>query len=297
VTTDLKEGTSQQRIYSAQVGALEAGTQYEYAVACAGADAGACGDGAQWFNYTTDLPGRVVTFAVFGDMGVDNDQSIGLLTQGAASGLYDAVLHFGDVAYDLHEEDGKRGDDYQALLQPVAANLPYHICPGNHEATDDFKQYRARWGKSMPNAGPGGIYHSFDVGLVHVVMFSSEVWFYFSEYGLGQLMEQHRWLHADLAAVNRTKTPWVVTMAHRPTMCSANDDDDDCHHAASLVRSGVGGVEGFEKLLKEYSVDVHLAGHEHSYERFWPAYDRKATQQNYVDPAATVHVITHMSAS
>jgi hypothetical protein len=60
------------------------------------------------------------------------------------------------------------------------------------------------------------MYHSINVGPVHVVMFSSEAYFYLSPHGLPLVAQQYAWLEADLAAVDRTITPWIITMAHRP---------------------------------------------------------------------------------
>ena len=34
---------------------------------------------------------------------------------------------------------------------------------------------------------------------------------------------------------NRSKRPWIITMAHKPMYCS-NDDSDDCTKANSIVR-------------------------------------------------------------
>lgn len=44
------------------------------------------------------------------------------------------ILHVGDFAYDMHERDGKQGDDFMNLVEPIAANVPYMTCQGNHEA-------------------------------------------------------------------------------------------------------------------------------------------------------------------
>ena len=52
----------------------------------------------------------------------------------------------------------------------------------------------------------------------------------------------------ELEETDRTKTPWVVTAAHRPMYCSPNDDKDECHqavvgpwHRHSFIRKGVLG--------------------------------------------------------
>ena len=47
--------------------------------------------------------------------------------------MYDAVLHIGDFAYDLHDDDGKVGDEFMRMVEPVAGRVPYMVTPGNHE--------------------------------------------------------------------------------------------------------------------------------------------------------------------
>jgi len=41
-------------------------------------------------------------FAVFGDMGNTNAQSISRLQDDTMKGMYDAILHVGDFAYDMN---------------------------------------------------------------------------------------------------------------------------------------------------------------------------------------------------
>ena len=48
-------------------------------------------------------------------------------------GLYDAVLHVGDFAYDMDSDNAEVGDAFMRQLQPIAGYLPYMTCPGNHE--------------------------------------------------------------------------------------------------------------------------------------------------------------------
>ena len=51
----------------------------------------------------------------------------------AALGMYDAVLHIGDFAYDLHDDDGKVGDEFLRMVEPMTAGVPYMVTAGNHE--------------------------------------------------------------------------------------------------------------------------------------------------------------------
>lgn len=70
--------------------------------------------------------------------------------------------------------------------------------------------------------------------------------------------EQYQWLKDDLASVNRTKTPWVIAMSHRPMYSSHSTD------AQKNTR------DAFEALMLQYKVDAYLAGHIHWYERLFP---------------------------
>ena len=83
--------------------------------------------------------------------------------------------------------------------------------------------------------GPAlGHWYSFDAGLVHFVLLSSEVW-HMDAFNLtndaGETIEisapaQLAWLEADLASVNRAVTPWLVAVYHRPMYCSNADGDE-----------------------------------------------------------------------
>ena len=47
--------------------------------------------------------------------------------------MYDAILHIGDFAYDMDQDNGRVGDEFMRNIEPIAAYLPYMTCPGNHE--------------------------------------------------------------------------------------------------------------------------------------------------------------------
>ena len=43
------------------------------------------------------------------------------------------ILHVGDMAYDLHTDNARVGDEFMNQIEPIAAYVPYQVCPGNHE--------------------------------------------------------------------------------------------------------------------------------------------------------------------
>lgn len=237
------------------------------------------------------------TLAIFGDMGNENAQSLAYLQEEAQRGIYDAILHVGDFAYDMDSEESLVGDQYMRQIEPLAAYVPYMVCAGNHEEKYNFSNYRARF--SMPGSTENLMY-SFNLGPVHFIGFTTEA-YYFLKYGIKILVKQYEWLEQDLIEANkpenRKERPWIITFGHRPMYCS-NVGDNDCKKHETLLRVGLPITHffGLENLFYNYGVDVEIWAHEHSYERLWPLYDYKVYNGSYdapyTNPRAPVHIIT-----
>lgn len=71
--------------------------------------------------------------AVYGDLGLENGRSFPYLQAEAQLHVINAVLHAGDIAYNLDSDDGNVGDVFMRKLQAIAAYVPYMVAPGNHE--------------------------------------------------------------------------------------------------------------------------------------------------------------------
>lgn len=242
---------------------------------------------------------------VYGDLGADNDVSLPKLIEEAASGSNDFVLHVGDLSYNFNDDGGRVGQTFMRDIDPIASRLPYMTCIGNHEGGTDFDHtsplYHYMHRFQMPGKGDlvhgskgNNVYYSFDAGPAHFLVFSSEVYFW----QLWDIAAQYEFIIRDLEGVDRSKTPWIITMAHRPMYCSNADNDDCTKHDANL-RTGlpVMGRRVFqlEKLFHEHQVDLAFWAHEHSYERMWPVFNHavlNGTGAPYVDPGATVHIVT-----
>ncbi|CAG2169972.1 unnamed protein product [Oppiella nova] len=87
--------------------------------------------------------------------------------------------YFCDIAYNLNSDGGSVGDDFMNRIQPIAANVPYQVCPGNHEKKRNFTHYINRF--SMVDFATQRLnnhYYSVDMGSAHFVFFSSEHYFY-----------------------------------------------------------------------------------------------------------------------
>lgn len=283
-----------QYIHKVVLSGLIPGTKYIYH----------CGSRWGWsaifsFHTMPDDINWAPRFAVFGDMGNINAQSLPRLQEEAVRGMYDAILHVGDFAYDMQDNGGQTGDEFMRQIEPLAAYLPYMTCPGNHEAFGNFSNYKLRF--NMPgDMNTDNMFYSFNIGRAHVISFSTEYYFYI-EYGFWQIKNQYDWLVRDLEEankpVNRARYPWIITMAHRPMYCT-NSDKDDCTKSESMIRTGIPWIHtfGLEDLFYKYGVDLCFWAHEHSYERLFPIYNKKmyngSKVEPYTNPKAPVHITT-----
>eukprot|EP00898_Chlorokybus_atmophyticus_P000731 jgi/Chlat1/1659/Chrsp127S01953 len=263
-------------------------------------------------------PTEAVTFIGYGDMGIsyfvnaDDQEKPPLFEWGdarstakavaAESSRADFVLHYGDLAYALGAE--YVWERFMRQIEPIAASTPYMVSMGNHEYDHSSGGerdpsgaalpggFRPEWGNYGDDSGgecavptlarfrpPANgfklFWYSFDYGNVHVVQLSTE-------HDFMEGSAQLRWLKADLRAVKRTKTPWVVVTSHRPMYCSQVRPPNNTveWQIADHMR------ESIEPLLYKYQVDLWLAGHYHSYQRTCVVHQ----QQCVAAAEGTVHV-------
>ena len=158
--------------------------------------------------------------------------------------------------------------------------LNYYSCPPSQR---NFTAFQNRF--RMPGeetGGSGNFWYSFDYGLGHFISFSGETDYYQSpelpfvtdlkpgetfptenettvtnsgpfgaingNYTVNTNYEQYQWLKKDLESVDRTKTPWVIAMSHRPQY-SSEVSSYQVHMRAA-----------FEQLFLDNKVDAYMAG-------------------------------------
>ncbi|KAK9319470.1 Metallo-dependent phosphatase-like protein [Lipomyces orientalis] len=201
-----------------------------------------------------------------GDFGYANDWS-----EEEADGIFPNIT--GSVAYtDIM-------NSYYDQFVNVTMNTPYMVGPGNHEAEcgvatanpvncvagqQNFTSYRHHFAMPTKDQTVGyvqNMWYSWNYGMAHFVQFNTETDFpsapehvYSGPFGTSG--QQIAWLEADLAAVDRTVTPWVIVSGHRPW------------YSASTNCTACG--DAFESVMVKYNVDVVWAGHVHFYERDTP---------------------------
>lgn len=198
----------------------------------------------------------------------------------AASGFNATlIVHGGDVSY--ANGHAATWDAYMRDNEPAHGRAGIVTVIGNHErdypaprpsdgARDRFGNssdsegecgvpYYARF--TSPGAtGPASPWWALDWGAVRLVGWSSE-----DDFAPGS--PQHTFLKGALAATNRSATPFLVVVGHRPLYVdsayngpgNASDDTFSADARAAL-----------ERLFLDAGVDMTLGGHHHSYQRTCP---------------------------
>ncbi len=111
----------------------------------------------------------------------------------------------------------------------------------------DYAAFQARYGAVPPN-GNTNLWYSFDFASAHYVYVNSE-----ESQAPGS--PQLEWLAADLAAVDRTVTPWLFLFQHRPLLCSTKSEEGDHVPGGKFLTA-------LEPLILAHKVDVVITGHE-----------------------------------
>lgn len=90
-------------------------------------------------------------------------------------------------------------------------------------------------------------YFSVDIGLGHFIALDSNV--YVNKLDTQWIQAQLDWLAADLASIDRSKTPWVIAMAHHPLHISSSSSVDEM--PASWYESEAAEMAGLENAPPE----------------------------------------------
>ncbi|KAK4419782.1 putative inactive purple acid phosphatase 27 [Sesamum alatum] len=220
-----------------------------------------------------------------------------------SSGGIDSIFHIGDISYAtgfLVE-----WDFFLHLITPLASQVSYMTAIGNHERdyvesgsvyiTPDsggecgvpYETYFP-----MPTAAQDKPWYSIEQGTVHFTVISTE-------HSWSVNSEQYEWMNKDMAAVDRTRTPWLVFAGHRPMYTSSPG-------LPILPSVDSEFVDAVEPLLLANKVDLALFGHVHNYERTCAVYQQECKamptkDQNGVDTydntnySAPVHVVVGMA--
>ncbi|EJW79864.1 hypothetical protein WUBG_09227, partial [Wuchereria bancrofti] len=199
------------------------------------------------FKAMQNLTNHEYIYAVYGDLGVVNARSLGKIQQQAQRSVIDAVLHIGDMAYNLDTVCFIFLQQCFRLFHcesKSAKHIFQKICNGvkllylENDVCQDEGQFGDQFGRQIE---PVAAYVPYMMVVVLILVLLILLpyqpnFYYFTEYGSIQIANQWKWLTEDLkrASANRDKYPWIITMGHRPMYCS-NYDSDDCTKYESRV--------------------------------------------------------------
>jgi hypothetical protein len=163
------------------------------------------------------------------------------------------------------------------------------VSPGNHEAAANFTHFKQVFSMPQSTANTDSLYWSMDVGLVHLIAFDTELYYFDSP---ARQRQMEKWLGNDLnkAVANRNNVPWIIAFGHRPLYCSAKYNSE-CGDADAKQRKYL------EPMFCDAGVDLVIGGHTHNYERMWPVWNLTVVNSSvsndpYFEPNAPVYVIS-----
>lgn len=240
------------------------------------------------FNFKTNLlnadnPYKIVSFG-------DHDLANGMQTIDTVSKRdYDLLLLLGDYAYDIYEDDGKKGDEYFAAMEKLMTKAPIILATGNHERTDTFQMFAARFQFAQIEndlSKYGVFYHKVRNTLI--VTYNWDYVFLSNE----NFDKSFHFLEKTLIShENDPEIKFRLFVSHRALVCSyinqpADDFKPECQTQIFYQKP-------VEELLVKYGVDFVLSGHIHYYERIAPMFnyqiDTTSPVQIVAGSGGTIH--------
>jgi len=243
-------------VHTVVLSGLKPATRYQYLP----------GTSTQWRNFTTPpATGKAVKLGVVADLGQTSDSLStmkNMMAEVEKDGI-NAVLFPGDLSY----ADGfmPAWDTFGRLSQFLFQAVPTAYGVGNHEfntGAENFGSFLPRygWTATARSRSPSPLWFSYETGLAHVIMLCSYC-------GFASGGAQKDWLQKDLAAVNRSRTPWVVAAWHTPWYTTNSNHK---------MQEGEEMRASLEDIIYAHKVDVVFNGHVHAYERTMPVYQNKS---------------------
>ena len=190
----------------------------------------------------------------------------------------DAILHAGDVVYNFKSGPPNYYNDFRhfSAFKNHMKSVPYFTTIGNHELYHGDEAYLNAFHLPTNNLPTLGLktsnldypfsgtehFYSFDVGDAHVSVLYNP---WYAHHNFSKDTNQLHWLTNDLAT---TSKPWKLILGHFPVASSANHGWSD--YDGNSLPDAVDFSNTIYPVVAKYGVDLMLAGHSHSFEKFNP---------------------------
>jgi len=187
----------------------------------------------------------------------------------------DAINFEYQQEWDAFFEDNSAG----VVASDVMAEIPIMTADGNHEGLGvnylaQFALPQQPGGGEPPGSGQLDStkqWYSFTYGNAHFVVLNDT-----TLSGDTIAGSEKTWLQNDLAAVNRTTTPWILVFHHQPEY-----SNDSVHGSDATLQQAWGPV------FDANHVDVVINGHVHNYQRTQPLNNGSVASQ----AAGTTYIV------
>ena len=244
-------------------------------------------------SFTSPIPPGSDTpfkFVAYGDMDVSESpgamKTAALVQKNIQDEGVSLVIHIGDLSYAVGM--AYRWEEWMSLIELCSSLVPYMVGIGNHEqehivggekdpSRAPGNGFHPSWGNyghdsggecgvpvynrfHMPESGNQPWWYSFENGLVHFTVLSTE-------HNFTRGSPQYAWFENDLNSVDRLRTPWLIINCHRPFYSSERYIAD--YNVSIHLRHSL------EPLFREHGVDLVIQGHYHSYERTCRVYQER----------------------
>jgi acid phosphatase type 7 len=239
------------------------------------------------YNLLVPVDSDSANFIIYGDLatGQYGENTWADIVSVAKDLLTQTIIQVGDMAYNLDTNNSVNGDNFMTALEPLASYMPYMVCAGNHETSDNYYNYLQRF--MMPGTK---FYHTFTTGYVRFVAVHTEA-FLTETYMLNSMLAFVKQT-LNRSPDDKAKYPWVVVFGHRPMYCTCKASKETCTTEADTIKKSLEG------LLYQYNVDLYVNGHIHNYQRTCPVYLGSAvgncdpSNNVYINPRAPIYVTT-----
>ena len=183
---------------------------------------------------------------------------------------YDGLIHAGDYAYDIHNDNCMRGDRYFNALDKVLSVTPCMFILGNHENYDNGKLFNYRFRMPGYTAKWENNFYSQIRGNVFFLYVNYD---YYLTFDRNSLPEVISYLNSELEKSKSPDIKWRVVVTHRPIFCG-QFGRSDCTVLYYYLKP-------FDQLYRKHKIDLLISGHEHFYERLKLMDDRFNIVNNY----------------